>query len=379
MPRATPIELAESDEHLMALAPTADAILTCFRRVPAGVLDAATRCITVARYGVGVDNIDVAHATQLGVVVSNVPEFCTEEVADHTLLLALASLRNLRAATDTVRGGGWQTDAGTRAQRVRGQVFGIIGYGAIGKAVADRAAAFGFEVIVTSRALASDPASVPSHVSRVVDRDSLLAEADIVSLHVPLTPQTHGAVAARELAMMKDGALLINVSRGGLVDTEALRPELESGRLQAALDVTDPEPLPADHWLRSNGNADRHSPRGVRLGWVACRTGHEGDRERLAVLAAEAPAIGREPRRVRHVRAPGAPPGGDVTNGIYCSMAQRHSMCRAQNSSSAHVAGMPIPARFIGGRVLSSPCSRSAHVLRGDTTLSTDWSDTNTG
>ena len=249
------VELAESDEHLMALAPTADAILTCFRRVPAGVLDAATRCITVARYGVGVDNIDVARATQLGVVVSNVPEFCTEEVADHTLLLALASLRNLRAATDTVRGGGWQTDAGTRAQRVRGQVFGIIGYGAIGKAVADRAAAFGFEVIVTSRALASDPASVPSHVSRVVDRDSLLAEADIVSLHVPLTPQTHGAVAARELAMMKDGALLINVSRGGLVDTEALRPELESGRLQAALDVTDPEPLPADHWLRSNGNA----------------------------------------------------------------------------------------------------------------------------
>ena len=100
-------------------------------------------------------------------------------------------------ATDTVRGGGWQTDAGTRARRVRGLVFGIIGYGAIGRAVAERAAAFGFEVIVTSRALATDPASVPSHVSRVVDRDTLLAEADIVSLHVPLTAHTRGAISAR--------------------------------------------------------------------------------------------------------------------------------------------------------------------------------------
>lgn len=249
------VVLAESDEHLLALAPEADAILTCFRRVPAAVLDAATRCVTVARYGVGMDNIDVARATELGILVSNVPVFCTEEVADHTLLLILASLRNLLPATDTTRGGGWQTDAGTTARRIRGLVLGIVGYGAIGAAVAERASAFGFEVVVDSRRLVADPASVPAHVSRVVDRDTLLDEADVVSLHVPLTAETRRIIGDAELARMKDGALLVNVSRGGLVDTDALRAEVESGRLRAALDVTDPEPLPAEHWLRSSENA----------------------------------------------------------------------------------------------------------------------------
>lgn len=249
------VVLAESDEDLLTLAPDADAILTCFRRVPAAVLDAATRCMTVARYGVGVDNIDVVRATERGILVSNVPEFCTEEVADHTLLLVLASLRNLLPATETTRSGGWQTDAGTTARRLRGLVFGIIGFGAIGRAVAERAVAFGFEVIVTSRALAADPTAVPAYVRRVVDRETLFAESDVVAIHVPLTSETRGSIGAGELAAMKDGALLVNVSRGGLVDTDALRLEVESGRLRAALDVTDPEPLPADHWLRSHANS----------------------------------------------------------------------------------------------------------------------------
>lgn len=249
------VVLAESDEHLLALAPDAEAILTCFRRVPATVLDAATRCVTVARYGVGVDNIDVSRATELGIVVTNVPEFCTEEVADHTLLLVLAAFRNLLPATDVIRGGGWATSAGTTARRLRGLVFGIIGFGAIGRAVAARAAAFGFEVIVESRGLSADPASVPAHVSRVLDRDGLLADADVVSIHIPLTPRTRESIGGRELAAMKDGALLVNVSRGGLVDTEALRVQLDAGRLRAALDVTDPEPLPPNHWLRFHPNA----------------------------------------------------------------------------------------------------------------------------
>ena len=246
------ILLAESDEHLLTLAPQADAILTCFRRVPAEVLDAADRCLTVARYGVGVDNIDVAHATELGILVSNVPEFCTEEVADHTLALTLATLRNLLPATDATRAGGWTPEAAYPSRRLRGLVFGIVGFGATGRAVAERAAAFGFEVAVSSRALAADPSAVPSSVARVIDRDELLRLADVVSLHVPLNAETRHLVGSRELGMMKDGALLINVGRGGLVDTEALRPELERGRLRVALDVTDPEPLPADHWLRSS-------------------------------------------------------------------------------------------------------------------------------
>ncbi|GAA5092237.1 C-terminal binding protein [Microbacterium yannicii] len=246
------ILLADSDEHLLTLAPQADAILTCFRRVPAEVLDAAPRCVTVARYGVGVDNIDVDHATELGILVSNVPEFCTEEVADHTLALTLATLRNLVPASDATRSGGWTPAAAYPSRRLRGLVFGVVGFGATGRAVAERAAAFGLEVVVSSRALAADPGSAPPSVTRVVGRDELLRLADVVSLHVPLNAETRHLVGADELAMMKDGALLINVGRGGLVETEALRAELERGRLRVALDVTDPEPLPADHWLRSS-------------------------------------------------------------------------------------------------------------------------------
>lgn len=245
------VVLAESDEHLLALAPEADAILTCFRKVPAEVLDGAPNCVTVARYGVGIDNIDVARATELGIVVSNVPEFCTEEVADHTLMLTLATLRNLLPVTDVVRSGGWEVTGIPPSRRLRGLVFGIIGYGSIGQAVAARAAAFGFEVIVESRSLTD----APEPVSRIVSREELLSAADVVSLHLPLTPQTRGTVGQPELAAMKDGALLVNVSRGGLVDTEALRPELESGRLRVALDVTDPEPLPPGNWLRAADGA----------------------------------------------------------------------------------------------------------------------------
>lgn len=248
------VVLAESDEHLRSLAPSAAAILTCFRRVPADVLDIATQCVTVARYGVGVDNIDVAHATSLGMIVSNVPEFCTEEVADHTLMLVLAAMRRLLPSTDATRSGGWAPSPGT-ARRIRGLVFGIVGFGAIGRAVAERAHAFGFDVIVASRSLGRDGGALPGTVSRVVERDELYAQSDIVALHLPLTPDTHHLVGARELGTMKDGALLVNVSRGGLVDTDALRPHLASGRLSAALDVTDPEPLPADHWLRTDPHA----------------------------------------------------------------------------------------------------------------------------
>jgi D-3-phosphoglycerate dehydrogenase len=249
------VVLAESDGHLRELAPDADAILTCFRRVSADVLDLATRCLTVARYGVGVDNIDVARATERGIIVSNVPEFCTEEVADHTMLLVLATLRNLLPATDATRAGGWHPTTQRPSRRLRGLVFGIIGFGAIGRAVAERAAAFGFRVVVASRALAADPTAVPSFVSDVVDRPDLLSSCDVVSLHVPLTAGTRHLIGAAELATMRDGALLVNVSRGGLVDTGALETELASGRLLAALDVTDPEPLPADHPLRTTSAA----------------------------------------------------------------------------------------------------------------------------
>jgi D-3-phosphoglycerate dehydrogenase / 2-oxoglutarate reductase len=239
-PSGDPVELAR-------LAADADAILTCFAKVTAEVLDAAPRCRTVARYGVGVDNIDVAHATSLGMVVSNVPVYCVDEVADSALLGILALARRLLPLTRDVAAGRWGGDVPGTGTRLRGKVLGLVGLGVIGSALAARAQVIGLDVI------AYDLSGRPVPGVRVVDSlDELLAEADAVSLHVPLTERTHHLIGAEQLAAMKPSAWLVNTARGPLVDTEALLAALDGGEIAgAALDVTDPEPLPADHPLRT--------------------------------------------------------------------------------------------------------------------------------
>jgi D-3-phosphoglycerate dehydrogenase len=232
---------------LTALAPDADAILTCFGTVSAQVLDAAARCQTVARYGVGVDNIDVAHATRLGIVVSNVPTYCTDEVADSALLGILALARRLLPLHRDVAAGRWGRDVPGSGVRLRGKVLALVGLGAIGRALAVRAQSLGLEVVALSRSATPQPG-----VRLVGSLDELLERADIVSLHVPLTEQTHRLIGAEQLKAMKPTAWLVNTARGALVDTAALLTALEGGQLAgAALDVTDPEPLPADHPLRT--------------------------------------------------------------------------------------------------------------------------------
>ncbi|MBG0566967.1 C-terminal binding protein [Actinoplanes aureus] len=232
---------------LAALAVDADAILTCFRTVSAEVLDAAVRCRTVARYGVGVDNIDVGHATRLGMLVSNVPVYCVDEVADSALLGILALARRLIPLTRDVAAGGWGRTVPGSGSRLRGKILGLVGLGSIGSALAERAHALGLDVVAFSRS----PRPVPG-VRWAASLKDLLAEADMVSLHMPLTDRTRQLIGAAELAAMKPTAWLVNTARGPLVDTAALLKALEHGTIAgAALDVTDPEPLPADHPLRT--------------------------------------------------------------------------------------------------------------------------------
>ncbi|WP_313816006.1 C-terminal binding protein [Citricoccus sp.] len=235
------------EEHLAELARDVDAIVTCFAQVTETVLRSATRCLTVARTGVGVDNIDVRTATELGMVVSNVPVYCTDEVADHALALMLALNRQLVPLSRSAAGGGWDRQAAPLPARLRGKVLGLVGMGEIGRALVPRARALGLEVMALRR-----HREVPAGVRTVDTLEALLAQSDIVSLHLPQTEQTLGLLGARELALMKPTAVLVNTARGGLVDTEALLAALERGALAGAgLDVTDPEPLPADHRLRS--------------------------------------------------------------------------------------------------------------------------------
>ncbi|PKV76897.1 C-terminal binding protein [Nocardia fluminea] len=242
------IVVAESTdpEALAALAVDVDAIATCFAKVTAAVLDNAPRCRTVARFGVGVDNIDVARASELGIVVTNVPVYCIDEVADHTLMLLLALARRLVPFAVDTAAGHWNRGLAPVPIRLRGKTFGIVGAGAIGSALIPRVTALGMTVLTLDRhGVDIEGATAVSSL------DELLVAADVVSLHLPLTTATHHLIGARELDLMKPTALLLNTSRGGLIDTAALTAALSEGRLGGAgLDVTEPEPLAADHRLR---------------------------------------------------------------------------------------------------------------------------------
>lgn len=240
-------------EDLLRLAPQADAILTCWKQIPPAVLDAAPRCRIVSRYGIGLDNIPVEHATRLGIVVTNVPDFCLDDVADHTLALLLACARRIVDYAQATRAGVWNLQGVRPMARLRGQTLGLVGYGNIARRVAQRASALGLHILAYTPRLAVD---APAPWGRGTnDLDELLAESDYVSLHVPLTESTRGLIGAAALRRMKPTAYLINTARGAVVDEDALRQALVEGWIAgAALDVLSQEPPPPDHPLAGLDN-----------------------------------------------------------------------------------------------------------------------------
>ena len=239
------------DDELVALAADADAILTNWKRVPPEALDAASRCLLVSRYGVGLDNIPVDHATELGILVTNVPDFCLEEVSDHAMALLLACARRVVVFARATRGGLWDLAAETGPSRLAEQTIGLIGYGNTARALVPKARGFGLRVV------AYTPRATPAtgEVELTNDLDCVLAESDYVSLHAPATRETVGLIGARELRLMKRTAFLINTSRGALVDEDALARALEERWIAgAALDVLRQEPPSADHPLLTLDN-----------------------------------------------------------------------------------------------------------------------------
>lgn len=228
------------DEATLAeLARDVDAIMTCWAKVTARVVAAAPRCRIVSRLGIGLDNIDVAECTARGIPVTNVPDYCLTEVAEHTLALLLALGRKIGFYHGETKAGRYQLQAGPELRRLAGQTLGIVGLGAIGRTVADKARALGLRVLATTRT------PRPHSGVTLCSLDELLVDSDYVSLHAPLTAETRGLIGARELALLKPTAYLINTSRGGLIDHGALAAALAEGRLAgAALDVQEPEPPP---------------------------------------------------------------------------------------------------------------------------------------
>ena len=223
---------------LARLAADVDAIMTNWAKVPAAVIDAAPKCKIVARLGIGLDNIDVAAASRHGMYVTNIPDYCLIEVAEHALALALALGRKVAFYHEQTKRGTYNLKAGPTLRRIEGQTLGIVGLGNIGTALATRAAALGLNVLATSRSRREGPPGVT-----VCDLDRLLKESDYVSLHVPLAPETKHMIGREQLALMKPTAYLINTARGGLVDHAALAEALAAERLAGAgLDVQEPEP-----------------------------------------------------------------------------------------------------------------------------------------
>ena len=237
-----------SEETLARLAPDADVILFCFAKVTGAVLRAAGRCVAACRYGIGVDNVDLPAATAAGIVVTNVPDYCMDEVGDHALGMILALNRRFVSHDRSVKAGGWSSVALDQPMhRTRGATLGIVGFGRIGRSVAAKARAFGMERI------ACDPLLAPGETVEgvaVATFEEVLARSEFVTVHTPLTPETEGLIGAKELAAMKPGSILVNCARGGIVDEEALARALASGHLAGAgLDVLDTAPPPADHPL----------------------------------------------------------------------------------------------------------------------------------
>ena len=236
-------------EALIDLVRDADYVITQFAPVDAEVIECMQKCMAIVRYGIGVDNVDLAAAERKGIPVCNVPDYCIDEVADHTIAMILDLTRRITQNALTVRNGGWGLAVEPADMRaLKGHTVGVVAYGRIGREVALRLKPFKCRVIAADPGV--DPARIEADGVEPVSLQRLYAESDIVTLHCPSTEETRFMIAADSIAAMQDGALLINVARGTLVDTADLVAALRSGKLAgAALDVTDPEPIDPGHPL----------------------------------------------------------------------------------------------------------------------------------
>ena len=249
---------APSRERLVEYVTDADAVVVVSQSLPADVIDAMRRCRVICRLGAGTDKIDVATATEAGIVVANVPNFCVEEQADHAFALLLAVARRLnhmrRCMLDARYHEGRQQSRPLR--RLPGRTLGLVGFGGSAKAMARRAAGFGLHVLATRRNVSAVDPEAQSLGVQIVSLDKLLADSDFVSLHLPLNHMTRHLFDRETLLRMKPRSILINTARGGIVDEDALADLLAAGHLMGAgldtfavLDVHDPDPKPPMHRL----------------------------------------------------------------------------------------------------------------------------------
>ena len=242
-----------TEDDVITVCGDADGLLNQYAPMSRRVLSSLPKLKVLTRYGVGVDKVDILAATELGIAVCNVPDYGIEEVSDQAIALLMGLARGTHRLDRAVRAGVWDFARARPVYRMRGKVLGVIGYGRIGRATARKAAGLGLEVIAFDPRMGQP--SFDAEGARPVSLESLLRESDYVSIHAPHTPETNHLIDADALSIMKPSAMLINTSRGGLVDTLALEKALRNGVIAGAgLDVLEVEPISANHGLLSLEN-----------------------------------------------------------------------------------------------------------------------------
>lgn len=238
---------AKSEEELFDVAQDCDAIMNQYARVGAQTIERMSRCKVIARYGIGVDIVDVDAATSKNILVTNVRDYCTEEVADHAIALWLALSRKLVQYNRATHEGQWRWQSGRPVFRLRGRTLGIVSFGHIGRAVAERAKAFGVRVIAYDPYL-PDSVFAAQGVERA-SRDEVIEQSDSLIMQVPMTPETRHFLGEAELKRMRPHAIVVNTGRGPTVDNKALYKALTEGWIGGAgLDDPEEEPAKRRNW-----------------------------------------------------------------------------------------------------------------------------------
>ncbi len=240
----------KTEDELIAQASDADALLVQYAPVTARVMDALPNLKIISRYGVGVDTVDIAAATARDIVVVNVPDYGIAEVSDHAFALLMTLLRDVTFLSNDIKSGNWDFKVAKPLYRLSKLTLGVVGAGRIGKEFIRKAKPFGFTILVTDPYLAAE--DIEALGAKKVPFDQLLAESDAISIHAPLYDETYHLFSTDAFSKMKEGAMLVNTARGGLVDSNALIEALEQGTLRcAALDVCEAEPIELDNRLKS--------------------------------------------------------------------------------------------------------------------------------
>ena len=239
------------DDEALEACRTAVAVMTDYFVCDAARIATFSECRVICQYGAGLNQVDVAAATAAGIYLTHTPDYCSEELGDHAMALILASMRRIVRFDRNIRAGRWDYNDGMPMRRLAACTLGLVGFGRAARAVAVRAQGFGMTVIAHDP-LVTDESFAAAGVRRAGELAEVLTGAEVVSVHVPLVVSTQHLIGAEQLALLRDGAFIVNTSRGGVIDQEALAAELATGRLGGAgLDVLEQEPPAADDPLLS--------------------------------------------------------------------------------------------------------------------------------